>query len=280
MAQSADLGNRDSGKSALITRIISALILAPIALALIVAGGWWLAALVILGVVLMVREWDRITGGTATGLIAWLQIVGLILALTLVQLDFYLAGVIALAWTAIGAHIVSADVRAIRGLWPAIGTVWIGLPCVGLLMLARDGEHGLVTVLWLMVLVWACDTGAYFAGRSIGGPKLLPSVSPKKTWAGLIGGMVAGALVGAGIALWSGLADPVILAGVSAVVAAFSQVGDLSESAFKRHFGVKDSGDVIPGHGGVLDRVDGLLFAIIIVVAIAHGRGGELLPWF
>jgi phosphatidate cytidylyltransferase len=147
-------------------------------------------------------------------------------------------------------------------------------------MLARDGDHGLLTVLWLMMMVWACDTGAYFAGRTIGGPKLLPSVSPKKTWAGLIGGMVAAALVGAAMAAWSGLADPVILAAVSAAVAAFSQVGDLSESAFKRHFGVKDSGDVIPGHGGVLDRVDGLLFAIIIVVAIAHGRGGELLPWF
>jgi phosphatidate cytidylyltransferase len=280
MAQLAEASNRDSGKSALTTRIISGLILAPIALALIVAGGWWLAALVLLGVILMVREWDRITGGTATGPIAWLQIAGIVLALFLVQLDYYLAGVIALAWTAIGAHLVSADVRAIRGFWPVIGTFWIGLPCVGLLMLARDGEHGLLTVLWLMVMVWACDTGAYFAGRTIGGPKLLPSVSPKKTWAGLIGGMIAAALVGAGMAAWSGLADPVILSGVSAAVAAFSQIGDLSESAFKRHFGVKDSGDVIPGHGGVLDRVDGLLFAIIFVVAIAHGRGGELLPWF
>ena len=99
-------------------------------------------------------------------------------------------------------------------------------------------------------------------------------MSPKKTWAGLIGGMLAAALVGAAVAAWSGLADPVILAAVSAAVAAFSQVGDLSESAFKRRFGVKDSGTLIPGHGGVFDRLDGLVAAAILVGVITMWRGG------
>ena len=121
MAPSAEQKSRDSGSNALVTRILSAMILAPIALLLIIAGGWWLVALVVLGVILMVREWDQITGGTARGPIAWVQMGGIILTVLLVQSGFALAAMIALLWTMIGAHIVSADVRGIRGYWPAIG---------------------------------------------------------------------------------------------------------------------------------------------------------------
>ncbi len=279
MAQSAEVSVSKSPQNTLLVRIISASVMLPVAVLLVVAGGWWLTALILLGAVLMVREWDQITGGTGHGQIAWVQGGGLVLAIIITQLGYHLAALLIVLCAAVGAYIASADVRAIRGTWPITGTLWIGFPCVGLLVLSHSEVVGVLTVLWLMVVVWACDSCAYFAGRAIGGPKLLPSVSPKKTWAGLIGGILAAAIVGAVMAAWTALADPLVLAGVSAVIAAFSQVGDLAESAFKRHFGVKDSGRSIPGHGGVFDRVDGLLFAIVLTVVIAYMRGGSILPW-
>ncbi|RYY38980.1 MAG: phosphatidate cytidylyltransferase, partial [Sphingomonadales bacterium] len=109
---------------------------------------------------------------------------------------------------------------------------------------------------WAMALVWACDIGAYFAGRTIGGPKLMPSVSPNKTWAGLVGGVSAAAVFGLVLTMW-GL--PMLLALATPVLAVLAQAGDLYESHLKRRAGVKDSGSVLPGHGGVLDRLDGLV---------------------
>jgi phosphatidate cytidylyltransferase len=137
-------------------------------------------------------------------------------------------------------------------------------------------EGGRETVFWIFLLVWATDIGAYFAGRGIGGPRMAPRISPGKTWAGLAGGMVCAALAGAGFGLLSGASRLGALAAMSAVLAGVSQAGDLAESAVKRRFGVKDSGKIIPGHGGVLDRLDGLLFATTGVGALALFGGGEL----
>ncbi len=260
-------------------RILSAAVLAPIVLLLIIAGGWWFAALIVVAAFLMLREWDEITGGVGGGPIFVCSFLAVFLALLAAQIGYPAVAGGSMLIGCIAVAIVARQVHPERIWWPVLGILWIGLPCVALTLIAKQGPVPLITILWLMVTVWACDIGAYFAGRTIGGPKIWPAVSPKKTWAGLFGGMLASAVVGAMFAAWTGLAEPVVLAGVGALLAAFSQVGDFAQSAFKRHFGVKDSGDIIPGHGGILDRVDGLLFAIVLAFAIAVWRGGSILPW-
>lgn len=146
-------------------------------------------------------------------------------------------------------------------LWVAAGLFYIGLPCVALIWLREQPLHGRHIVFWLFCVVWATDTGAYFAGRAIGGPKLIPSISPNKTWAGLLGGMASASLIGGLVAAINPVLPAFALAGFASLVAIVSQAGDFTESGIKRSFGLKDASHLIPGHGGVLDRLDGLLFA-------------------
>ena len=152
----------------------------------------------------------------------------------------------------------------------ALGVVYCGVPVLALVVLRRHGDDGLLYAFWTMALVWACDIGAFFAGRSIGGPKLAPRLSPNKTWAGLIGGMIAA--LGLGLALHALAGLPLPLALCSPALAVLAQMGDLFESWLKRRAGVKDSGNILPGHGGVLDRLDGLVpvapVAAVMVLAL------------
>jgi phosphatidate cytidylyltransferase len=158
------------------------------------------------------------------------------------------------------------------------GLLYIAAGGASLLWLRADPSAGLSNVLFLLLLVWATDIGAYIAGRAIGGPKLAPSISPGKTWSGAAGGLAAGlavavaeAVVGGVVPGWHGLL-------VAMLLSVASQCGDLAESAAKRHFGVKDSGSSIPGHGGLFDRLDGVLAAasLAALLAMAIGRGGDL----
>lgn len=135
------------------------------------------------------------------------------------------------------------------------GAVYVGIPVLALVFL-RAQENGLLLACWAMALVWACDIGAYFAGRAIGGPRLAPAISPNKTWAGLIGGVLSAALFAA-ILIPAGL--DLVLVVATPLLAVLAQAGDLYESHLKRRAGVKDSGTILPGHGGVLDRLDGLV---------------------
>ena len=170
--------------------------------------------------------------------------------------DFFTLGLVA------GAAFFIAIVTRLPRL--ALGVVYCGLPVLALVFLRRQ-DDGLLYAFWAMALVWACDIGAFFAGRSIGGPKLAPRLSPNKTWAGLGGGVIAaGAL---GLLLWAQAGLPGLLAAMSPLLAVLAQGGDLYESWLKRVAGVKDSGNVLPGHGGVLDRIDGLV-AVAPVAAL------------
>jgi phosphatidate cytidylyltransferase len=138
----------------------------------------------------------------------------------------------------------------------------------------RSIENGLNLTLLMLLMVWATDIGAYFAGRTIGGPKILPKISPKKTWAGLFGGMISSAITGLLFALFMDSESTLLLAILGVAIAIVAQTGDFFESWVKRKFDVKDSGDIIPGHGGILDRIDGIMTAapIMLIAAILYGN--------
>jgi phosphatidate cytidylyltransferase len=238
------------------------LVLVPIALAIVVAGGWIYALFVGVLAVLMALEWLRLSearfgaryarfaGGVALGVGLAATVLAVLgrprEAVACVALGMVLAGVL-------------ARVRGVAAVWATIGVVLIGVPTVALIWLRSVPELGLNLLLWLLIVVWATDTAAYVVGRRVGGPRLAPSISPGKTWSGLGGGVI-GASLASVIAAWAlGSERLVHAAGLGAVFAVLAQLGDLAESALKRRAGVKDSGALIPGHGGVLDRVDGLL---------------------
>ncbi len=250
-------------------RVISAVILAPLPLAAIWYGGAYLAVLTALAAAVMAWEWARLCGGgrvAPSGLV----LIGAALAAVAAAALWGLAAGLAAAFA--GAALAYALTRRLR----ALGVLWIALPCVVLLWLAE--ACGRATVLWLFAVVWATDIGAYEIGRRVGGRRLAPRWSPGKTWAGLVGGTGCAALAGWAAAQLLAVAPawPLILA--SAGLAIVEQFGDLAESVAKRRFGVKDSGGLIPGHGGLLDRLDGLL-AAIPAAALLSLCGGGVATW-
>ncbi len=170
-----------------------------------------------------------------------------------------------------------------RAKWALIGLAYLFLPLLSLIYLRADPEFGFYAVLFVLIIVWSTDTIAYFTGRYFGGKKLAEQISPNKTWAGFYGGLFAGFIVGAMFAL-SIDQEPVILSLIGLLLSALSQAGDLAESGIKRHFGVKDTSNLIPGHGGVLDRLDGVIFAAVgaAIIAALHNfdkPGQALLIW-
>jgi len=163
-------------------------------------------------------------------------------------------------------------------IWPAAGLFYIGLCGFSLILLRGEDWAGLLNTLFMVLIVWASDTGAYLAGRALGGPKLAPAISPGKTWSGAAGGLLAAILVGAGAASLLAPGGASRAAAIAAMLGVMSQAGDLLESAIKRRFGVKDSSSLIPGHGGVFDRLDGVMAAAPLATAFAllAGRGAPL----
>jgi phosphatidate cytidylyltransferase len=259
----------------LLTRFLSAAVLAPVALVLVWLGGWYFVGLILVVGILMVKEWDRLCGGKGTGAHVWL-LAGVVTAVCLLgALDIWsLVIPVAIAGVILATVINLRD----RPKWTALGGIYILLPVIALIWLRRDPEWGLITITWMLIAVWATDTGAYFAGKSIGGPKMAPGISPNKTWAGLIGGVVAAAAVSVLVGKIAGVGSMQNLALFGGLVAILGQVGDICESSVKRHFGVKDSGNIIPGHGGLFDRLDSILF-VSITVAIANLVTGKAVVW-
>jgi len=224
--------------------------LIAIAAAALWFGGFAFWLLVTVAALVMVHEWGGLHGATPQQK----KLAQYALMVPLAIMSPWAAGPSFLAFgLVLGAGFFTAIVTRNGAL--GAGAVYVGLPVLALLML-RDWPNGLLLAFWAMALVWACDIGAYFAGRTIGGPKLMPAVSPNKTWAGLFGGVSAAAVFGLVLTMW-GL--PMLLALATPVLAVLAQAGDLYESHLKRRAGVKDSGSVLPGHGGVLDRLDGLV---------------------
>jgi phosphatidate cytidylyltransferase len=166
-----------------------------------------------------------------------------------------------------------------KTLWVLFGIIYISVPCYFLTQLRIDLDLGKQTVLWIFVLVWSADTGAFVTGRVIGGPKLAPSISPNKTWSGLSGGIFAAGIVGFFSTLILGHQNMVSLTLLSALLGLISQGGDLFESWIKRHFNKKDTGTLIPGHGGLFDRVDGLLTTSAVAATLSFYIKESPLTW-
>ncbi len=253
-------------------RVLSSAVLIPAALAPIMLGGFVFAGLVALAMLAMVYEWARMVERMPRGPIFWtLMVFGLAAFLVAGQLGFLPACGIA-AFGAIGAAFAGRSAPE-RG-WGAFGAAYIIVPSVALVWLRTGTQNGLALTLILFAAVWATDIAAYFGGRFMGGPKLNPWISPKKTWTGTIAGIGAGAVAAAGLAGAMIPGAPLLLAlAGGAGLGAASVVGDIVESAMKRGFGVKDSGTFIPGHGGVLDRLDGMIFATVaLALTLAINR--------
>jgi phosphatidate cytidylyltransferase len=270
----ADAGARQPSKwGDLGVRTISAGVLIPAVIADVWAGGIWFNLFVALIGILMALEWVNIVHRQSPIQFALHAAGGMCGAL--LPLDAGLTGALAAVAVLCAVSIVLAVREDANGsFWRYLGVAYVSLPPIALVTLRNDPDHGIAAIIWVMVTVWSADTLAYFAGRIIGGPKLAPRISPKKTWAGLGGAMLGSALAAAVAAIWLGLPGMAVLAILAALLAVVEQAGDLFKSAMKRHFGVKDSGRLIPGHGGVIDRVDGLVAVASAAALIGSLRAG------
>ena len=271
-------------------RVASAAILAPLALFCLWHGGWPWALLVGAASLGLAVEWTALCGRRVFSL-AGLSLVVCVLIVWVLAIGALAIGVgtfsplaaWALAFVLLGMPVIWRFGHKLpHAVSLAAGLPYIGCTTIALLWLRAMPATGLTNVLLLLLVVWASDIGAYLAGRAIGGRKLAPAISPGKTRSGALGGLFAACLVGVGAAIWLGLGPrgiwglPLLAGGLSVL----AQAGDLLESAIKRRFGVKDSGWLIPGHGGLFDRLDGLLAAAPAAAALAFalGRGVVLSP--
>ena len=267
-------------RSELALRIASAVVMAGAALGTAWAGGWVFGLFWTLAAILALREWLSLVGLVDTRRqVAWL----------LGSLGIAYAGLLAeasaaadpRAWFVVGLAAAAVALAAPAGLrlWSLAGVAVCAVVAVVPIDLRGHPAHALVAVLWLFCVVWGSDIAAYFAGRAIGGPKLWPRVSPKKTWSGAIGGLAGGtasavALVMAANAGGNGWYHGAPLVLLTLVASVVSILGDLAESALKRAFAVKDSGSLIPGHGGVLDRLDSFWAVCVLIGLIVYVFGG------
>jgi phosphatidate cytidylyltransferase len=269
----------EQGSRNLLMRVIAALVLAPLAIAIAYAGGWLWLGFVTLAAIGLYVEWLTIVGARtprvmAAG-IAMLLGVAVWLGIGRIGATYVIA--------ALGV-VIAALLSPHRRGWTALGGCYAFAALIASIVVRLDQVWGFTALMFVLLIVWVTDIGGYFAGRGIGGPKLWPRVSPKKTWAGAIGGFGASLVVAVGFAAFGvGKAGPLLLLG--AVLSIASQLGDLFESAVKRRFDVKDSSHIIPGHGGLLDRLDGFVAAVVVAAIFgvlrggADGVGGGLVVW-
>jgi phosphatidate cytidylyltransferase len=268
IARKSDL--RDLIRKPIAKRIASAALLAPATLAATYAGGAVFAAVVAFAAIVMAFEWARMTEGRDFSSAFYALAVAGAAAFAAAAAGNYPPAYLFCALGALGAGCASLR-GAKRPLWAGFGGVYILAPSVALMWLRSEVENGAALTLMLFLIVWSADTGGYVGGRLVGGPKMNPAVSPAKTWAGAIGGVIMGGLAGLVVARWiygEGELGFYLLAGASLGLA--SILGDMAESAFKRSFGVKDMSGFIPGHGGALDRLDGMIFATTAMTLVLY----------
>lgn len=259
-------------------RLMSAALLGPAALLVAWFGegsfSWLWMVWIAMGAAFLSIEWGLMSAPVRPARVAAAVVAPVLAGLFLGFYDQWMVAWWALPLGCLAAALIARNVSE-RITDAAFGVLYLGVPCL-LLLWMRTGGEGRAWTFILLLTVWAADGAAFFAGKLIGGPKLWPRFSPNKTWAGFVGGLVGATL--AAIAHVNVIGPQVALttaALIGLLSGAFAMAGDLWESMLKRRFGVKDSGDLIPGHGGLLDRVDGLMFACVAVAAvrIASERG-------
>jgi phosphatidate cytidylyltransferase len=280
MSEPAAAPEATGRNSNLLTRVLAALVLAPIAIAAAYAGGPYWLALTCVGAIGLFCEWAVLVGGAQSAVLG-AGIFALVMIAAALNLHDVGAALFCIpaAVLAIGTFTVTA-----ARLWAPAGIVYAGSALLASVLIRKDPDLGFEALIFVLLVVWITDILGYFAGRGIGGPKLWIRVSPNKTWAGAVAGL-AGSLVLAVAFALAGYGDAVPLALLAVALSAIAQAGDLLESAIKRHFGVKDSSHIIPGHGGLLDRLDGFVTAVVAAALIGAARSGTdavghgLLTW-
>lgn len=270
-------------------RIVSAIVMAAVILAATWYGGILFRIVAGLLAILIYYEWSTVTRLSETNSTgnAWGWFAVAVIAGNTIfgepSLDLPLLS---------GFTLTAALFPVLRGKnwWLVGGIIYAGLSGISLAAIRGDELTGFVSILFIFAVVWSTDILAYFVGRAIGGPKLAPAISPGKTWSGAVGGAVAALIGGGAVSLAYHGRISLLILGLALILSIFSQIGDLFESFVKRRFQVKDSSHLIPGHGGFMDRVDGLVFACftVFLIAFVHaaatgdvpGSGGGLLPGF
>jgi phosphatidate cytidylyltransferase len=261
--------------SELALRVGSALVLVPLAIGTAYLGGWLFALFWGAAAMGVLWEWTALVARNDQRSVPLTGGASLALAVVLVAAGHLLAAVVVLAMGAIGAASLAL---AERRTWVAGGIPYAGALALAPIVLRADDADGFLAVIFLFAIVWTTDISAYFAGRALGGPKLMPQVSPNKTWAGAVGGLIASVVVALALAKMAGLTALFALAMLAVVLSVFAQGGDLFESFLKRRFHAKDSSHLIPGHGGLMDRLDGFVSASVAAALIGLARGGFEAP--
>lgn len=260
-----------TGRSNLLLRVLSSLVMAPLAVAAAWAGGltfliFWAAA-----ALLVLWEWDTLVCERDRNSVLLTGAAALVAAAALIA---YGRTGVAIALIVLGLFGVVGLASRVRRRWCAAGLTYAATLMIAPVLLRSDAKLGFVVLLFLFVVVWATDITAYVVGRGLGGPKLVPTVSPNKTWSGAVGGAVAAMIGGVVVAHLAGLANLAAPAVLALVLSIASQGGDLLESAIKRRFGAKDASALIPGHGGLMDRLDGFVAAALAGALIGLSHGG------
>lgn len=267
--------------SALRSRVLSALVIAPLVLVGIIFGFPFFDILIAAAAVIMAAEWRRLCGGRFLDLVGGTMIAGVLAGIVAVVLGYAPVAVLLILSASAIAGILSAALGENRRVFVSccLGAALVGGCGISLVWLRLLEPGGLAIIVWLVLAIWLTDICAFFAGRAVGGPKLAPTISPNKTWAGLIGGVVAAAVWSVAWSSWQQVESLAAMALIGAATAVLAQLGDLGVSMIKRRFGAKDSGSLIPGHGGLLDRMDGFIGAappVALAIAI-NSFGGS--PW-
>jgi phosphatidate cytidylyltransferase len=269
-ASSPQTASSAQGSSELTQRVLSGIVMAAVSIGAAIYGSWPFALLWTGASLAVAFEWQRLVHKEAYRFPFSLAAMAVLLAGVGAWLSMPLLLLAAVAVAGLMGVVTSAGLRreTLAGVGYAAGLA------ASVILCRNVGYDGFVVILWLFAAVWGTDIMAYFTGRSLGGPKLWPSVSPKKTWSGALGGLAGGILISCVLLGMLGVSLKPQHILLSAAFSVLTQVGDLFESALKRRYGVKDSGSLIPGHGGFMDRLDGFIVAVIAAAAFGAWRGG------
>jgi phosphatidate cytidylyltransferase len=270
-ADPAPADSASGGGNNLSLRIISALVLAPLALLVAYVGGWPFAIFWGAASIAVLWEWIRLVAGPGHRLMFTSCASAIAVADLVAWRARPLVAIFVVGLGALAATIFAPDGRR---LWITAGIGYAGAMLLAPLLLRGDDAYGFFVMVLLFAVVWTTDILGYFAGRAIGGPKLWPSISPKKTWSGAIAGTLGATIVGVAVAAFAGSFNAVTIAVIALLLSVAAQLGDLLESWVKRKFGAKDASGIIPGHGGVMDRLDGFWAAAFAGCVIGLSRGG------